>query len=116
MGAGVGESVEGVAGFDQLGDLAVDGGDAGPRELAGAGAVVGRVEVEQLLDLGEREAGGLGAANEAQALEVDLAVAAHRARRPRGFGEQPATLIISDGFDPTPAAAASPPMVSEFFA
>ena len=54
-GAGRGQAGERVAGLLKLGDLLVDRGDAGLSKLSSAGAVVGRVEVEQLLDLIEGE-------------------------------------------------------------
>ena len=98
-GAGRGQAGERVAGLLKLGDLLVDRGDAGLSKLSSAGAVVGRVEVDQLLDLIEGETRRLSGADEAQPLEVLGTVAAYLTRRPRRLRPQPAALLIADGFD-----------------
>src|SRR4051812_4888567 len=97
VGAGGGEAGERVAGFAQLSNLGVERRDSGTGKLARAGAVVGGVEVDQLADLGQSEAGRLGGADETEALEVLLTVAADLARGPRRLAQKSAALVIADG-------------------
>src|SRR6188768_4229571 len=89
---------ERLAGAFELGDPGVERLDAAARHRAGARAVVGAVEVEQLGDLLEREPGGLRRADEAQPARFVGAVVAD----PRGaglvrarIGEQAAALVVA---------------------
>src|SRR6476646_12131331 len=89
-----------VPGFADLLDLIVEGRDAGLSQLPGSRAVVSRVEGDEFADFGQGEPGGLGGSDEAQALDVLLAVSAHLSGRPRRLRQQASALVVADSFDP----------------
>jgi len=62
--------VQGIPRGGHLGDATVERGNLLRGERAGPGPVVGCIESEQLCDLVEGEAGGLGGANEPQSLQM----------------------------------------------
>ena len=73
--------------------------------VADAGAVIGAVERQQFADLLEREAGRLGAADEAQPAHIVAIVAPHRAGA-RRHRKQAAALIVTHRLDPDPGRGA----------
>src|SRR4029079_11238911 len=95
LGASRREAGERVPRLPQLGDLRVDRRDAGLGELPRARAIVRCVQVDQLLDLGERETRGLRRSDEFQALHVLVPVTTDLAGRPWRLGQQSAALIIT---------------------
>ncbi len=97
-----------VAGGFQLGDLLIQRRDAFQRQAARSGVVVAGVQGQELGDLLQGEAGGLGRADEAQAAHVRFAVAPHAATKAAAVGarrliQQPAPLVVADGLHPHPA-------------
>src|SRR5436305_906065 len=91
-------------------DLRIQFGNALARELARAGAIVGRIQRQKLTDLLERETGCLRRADEAKAAGVIGAVAPDAASgaspgRPVWLVQQTATLIVAHRFDADAALA-----------
>lgn len=70
-------------------------------------------EDEQLAHLAQREAERLCPADEAQPRELELAITTIPRGEAGSGGEQPATLVVTDGVDRTPACFASAPMPME---
>src|SRR6185295_4374273 len=91
-----------VTGTLQLGDAGIERFHPRVGEIARAAAVLAGVEVEQLLDLLEREPRGLRLLDEAQAPHVVRAVAADTIGA-IGRLEQAAPLVEADRFHPHPA-------------
>jgi hypothetical protein len=93
--AGCRQSRERFAGVVELGDLLIQSGDPRLRQLPRPGPIVGRAKVEQLPDLGKREARRLRGTNELQPPDVVIAVAPDLARGPCRFRQETAPLIVA---------------------
>jgi hypothetical protein len=82
FGAILRRSPEGVSGALEVGDLGVERLDAGLRKLAGTGAILTGVQLQQLPDLLEREPRRLRLPDEPQAPHVVPGAIAGRPDRP----------------------------------
>src|SRR5690606_29690122 len=96
--AGTGEMGERAAQGLELRDLPVDRGDAllGQPLDIGRGALAVAVERQELAAFLHGEAEAPGAGEEAQRVDLALAIIAIAARPPRGRGHQPDLLVIAD--------------------
>lgn len=93
-----GETGEGLAGGIQFSDLLVECSDPVLCNVPRASSILRPVQLKQLADFLERESSGLSPTNEAQAPDVDDAVAPDAAT-PVGLIQQPAALVEAHGLD-----------------
>ena len=86
----------------ELGDALFDVGDLGlgARLDVAAASSRCRPQIEEVTDLLQREAEGLGADDELQPTDGLGAVLAVARLRARGLGDEPLTLVEADGLDP----------------
>src|SRR5690606_4746965 len=96
FGAGDRQPLQAVGGALQFGNLAIELLHAPLGHLTGAAMVVARIERKELADLLQREAGLLCLADEAEAAQIVLAIAADAAGA-RRHREQALALIEADG-------------------
>ena len=98
-----GKLLQRIASRGQLADLFVQRLDAGRGQGSRFRPIVVCVEIEQLLDLFQREAGGLRLTDKTQASHVMRSVAADAVGPARRL-EEATALVKADGFDSDPAA------------
>lgn len=95
----------------QLVDALVEIRQLAARHFPDPRAVPGAVGAQHFADLLEREAGRLGAADEAQAAQQFVVVFAVSAGACCGHREQAPALVVTDGLRPDAASRANRPMV-----
>ena len=97
------EAIERIPRPLQLGDLVIERCNPQLCQRVRARSIGSRIELEQLLDLAQRETGRLRLANEAQAAQILTAITANSSGALRRL-EKPLALIETDRFDPDASA------------